>query len=320
MSTQLDRAVLEAAAAWYVDLRDTGAEDPLREAHRQWLAQHPAHRQAWARVEKLQRTLDAAPRAITRSTLDSARATRRQAIKALSLVLVAGVAGAAWRYRGGVDELTADYRTAIGGSAQATLSDGSLLRLDTASAVDIRYGDQLREILLHSGEIHITTAPDAAGRPFIVHTRHGSIRALGTAFLVRSDDRQARLGVLRHAVEIRLAERPGQPTRLDAGQQVHFTRWRAETPQPLPAGADAWTRRLLVVSDWPLRQFLDELSRYHRGRLSCDDAVAGLRISGAFHLDDIHAVLGNLTATLPIRVRYLTRYWARVEAAGKSDI
>jgi transmembrane sensor len=38
-----------------------------------------------------------------------------------------------------------------------------------------------------------------------------------------------------------------------------------------------------------------------------------LSISGAFRIDDTDTVLENLGKSLPVKVRYLTRYWASIE-------
>ena len=59
--------------------------------------------------------------------------------------------------------------------------------------------------------------------------------------------------------------------------------------------------------------FIEELGRYRPGVLRCDPAVQGLSISGAFRIDDTDTVLENLSKTLPVKVRYVTRYWASIE-------
>ena len=46
--------------------------------------------------------------------------------------------------------------------------------------------------------------------------------------------------------------------------------------------------------------------------LRCDPAVAGLRVSGAFPLNDIDASLRLLEKTLPVRVSKVTPYWTTV--------
>ncbi|MNN82081.1 fec operon regulator FecR [compost metagenome] len=72
---------------------------------------------------------------------------------------------------------------------------------------------------------------------------------------------------------------------------------------------------MLSVDDWRLGDFIEELGRYRPGFLRCAAEVRGLSISGAFRIDDTDTVLENLGKSLPVKVRYLTRYWASIEAA-----
>lgn len=306
-------SILEAAATWYVDLQQN-PDKTTSTAHQQWLNEHPLHRRAWARVEKLQKTFTATPASLANTTLSHARASRRQAIKALSCLLMAGASGAVlWQKKNRVQGLVAQYGTATGERRKLTLADGGVLHLNTATAIDVDYNETGRDIHLYGGELQVTTAHDVRQRPFIVHTPQGSVRALGTRFLVRSDNQKTHVNVLEHAVEIR-TKKAGHVARIEAGQQMHFTAQQASTIQPLQSNSGAWLQGLLVVSDWRLDQFLSELLRYRAGRLSCDDSIASLRISGAFHLNNTDTVLENLAATLPIRIHYFTRYWVRVGA------
>jgi transmembrane sensor len=63
-----------------------------------------------------------------------------------------------------------------------------------------------------------------------------------------------------------------------------------------------------------LADFLDELSRYRRGRLQCDARVANLLISGTYPLADSERILDMLERALPVRVQRFTRYWVNVQA------
>jgi len=309
----LPRDVLEAAARWYVELR-CEPNAATRAAHQRWLDSDPRNQQAWARLDKLQGTFGQVAPQLTRSALAGARAKRREVLKVLSILLASGGAGTlAWRGTP-VQALLADQRTATGERHALRLPDGSRLQLNTASAVNIRYSNELRQLDLVEGEILVETARDALARPFVVHTAEGSIRALGTRFLVRRDAGLSQVSVLEHAVEVRCAT-GAQVQRVEAGQRLAFS---AESPGPLRAalpGADAWSRDLLVVSDWRLGDFIAELQRYRPGHLGCADAVGDLRISGAFQLGDSDIVLDNLTTTLPVRIRRFSRFWVRVEAA-----
>ena len=310
----LDHATLEAAARWYVDLRTEVPDAAIREAHRRWLECDPRHVQAWERLNRLQDKLGQVAPGIARPTLTSARAKRRDVLKVLSIALAAGGAGSlAWNTTP-LPTLMADQRTATGERRRVRLDDGSLVRLNTATAVDIRYSASLREIHLLSGEIQIETAPDQQARPFIVHTPSGSIRALGTRFVVRYDAQRTRVSVQEHAVEVRSANSLGPAVRVDAGQQLDFDSNDTGTAQRSSPQVDAWTRDMLVIDDWRLEDFITELQRYRPGHLGCAPAVADLRISGAFHLGSSDAILDNLTSTLPVRLRRFSRYWTRVEA------
>ncbi|WP_212627154.1 FecR domain-containing protein [Pseudomonas sp. PP3] len=309
----LDFATLEAAARWYVDLRGEVQDDAVREAHRRWLERDPRHVQAWERLGRLQDKLGQLSPAVARPTLASARAKRRDVLKVLSILLMAGGAGTlAWNTTP-LPTLMADQRTGTGERRRVRLDDGSQLQLNTATAVDIRYSATLREIRLLEGEIQIETARDSLARPFVVHTAEGSIRALGTRFVVRHDAEQTRVSVQEHAVEVRCADLSGPAVRVDAGQQLSFRRDATDTVLRAVPQSDAWTRDMLVVNDWRLGDFVRELQRYRPGHLGCDPAVAALRISGAFHLASTDTILDNLTSTLPVRIRRFSRFWASVE-------
>jgi transmembrane sensor len=249
------------------------------------------------------RTLDQAGR---QSTLD-----RRTLLK--SLLLLLGVGGSWLGFQSPLGrELRADYRTATGEIKPIVLSDGSQLVLNTASAVDVRYSAEKRLILLHSGEISLITGRD--DRPFWVESRQGAMRALGTHFLVRENDDKTQLTVLEHAVEAQLAQFPQEKRRVNAGEQISFSAV-AFGQQQAAGNGDSWTRGVLSVSQWRLDQVLAELARYRHGRLDCDPAIAGLRVSGSFPLREPDRALLLLSQTLPIRLQSFTRYWLNVVPA-----
>ncbi|MGL4316026.1 MAG: FecR domain-containing protein [Pseudomonas sp.] len=308
-------AVLRAAANWYLDLQEAPACASTAAAHRRWLDSDTAHRQAWARLEKLQGKLAGLPGELARPALRGVDSRRRESLKLLGLLLLGGgAAGFGWQSEP-LRSLRADQRTATGEQRSLRLNDGGSLQLNTGTAVNLAYGERLREVQLLQGEVLVQTAPDPQSRPFVVHTGQGSIRALGTRFLVRRDGERTQVRVLEHAVEVRTQAAPQAPVRIAAGQQLWFSANACAALEPLDAYADAWTRGMLVVSDWPLPRFIDELARYRPGLLGCDPALAALRISGAFQLADGDALLDNLSSTLPLRIHRISRYWVRVEPA-----
>lgn len=313
MSTAPDLKILEAAATWYVQLNDGAHDDARTLAWQAWLRASPQHAAAWARVELLQQQwMQVSPHAAL-SGLSAAQAQRRDVLKVLGMLIAVGgtwLASEQVPYRA----MLAQQRTGFGERRALQLEDGSQLHLNVNSAVDIRFDGQQRLVRLFRGEIMIQTAKDPAQRPFIVHTDDGSVRALGTRFCVRQLDGRTRVGVLEDAVELRPLEDPARVSRLNAGQQASFDFAHVEAVSALPSGASAWTQGMLSVNDWRLGDFIAELERYRPGVLRCAAAVRDLSISGAFRVDDSDTILENLGRTLPVQVRYLTRYWVSIEA------
>jgi len=311
----LDREVLEAAATWYVNLGAAPGCEDERRAWRAWLAEDVRHAEAWTQVERLHQRMALLSPDTALPALADVRARRRAVNKLLGLLLLAGAGGAGLLSQEPLSARLAQYRTAKGERRELQLADGSQLILNTASAVDVHYGDDLREIRLHHGELLLQTASDPARRPLLVHTAQGSVRALGTRFSVYSDDQQSTVRVFEHAVELRAAAHPDTALRVEAGQQSHFDTLRIAPARPLEDASDAWTRGMLMALDWPLRRLVAELGRYRPGYLACSEAVGNLRVTGAFRLDDTDTVLENLATSLPVRVQSLTRYWVRIDAA-----
>lgn len=311
MAGELPRSALEAAAHWYVQLNDAALRPAERAAWERWLAADAAHRQAWARMQALERRLNSVPGDMAVPTLTAARQRRRRTVKLLTLLLSAGsLAALLPPLESGWQIARADLRTAAGERRRIRLADGGTLDINSASAVDIDYRPDLRRLHLLTGEILVQTAADP--RPFEVHTANGAVRALGTRFSVRREDGETRVAVLEHAVELR--PRAGTARRLEAGQQSRFDDREVAAPQALASGEGAWRDGKLIANDRRLDDFLAELARHRPGYLACAPEVAGLRLSGVFRLADTDAVLDTLAASLPIRWRYATRYWVRAEA------
>lgn len=278
-------------------------------------------------MDSVRGMMQAIPPHIGAPVLQAPLKGRRQALRGLALLASGGAVG--YAVYGSADDAApwraalAEYRTGVGEQRSVRLVDGSLLILNTDSAVDVRFDAGQRTVLLRSGEIVIETAhrPHAGApldaRPFVVQTAHGAMRALGTRFTVRHASESTTLVVLEHAVAVRPARAALQtpPVLVRAGQQLVFN---AAGTAPLQTGddlADAWRHGSIVVDNWPLSRLVAELGRYRTGYLVCDSAVASLRVSGAFPVTDTDQALAVLGRSLPVRVRRLTRYWVTVGAA-----
>ena len=315
MNAAIDPAILNEAAGWLVRLQSETLSAADRAALARWRARSADHEAAWLRAEAMLRGFGQVPPGIGGQALRQAdRAGRRQAVRALAGLLVLGPA--AWL---GVRELPwgewrADLRTATGEQRRVELADGTQLVLNTASAVDVDYTPTQRVLWLRAGEILLTTGrdPAPAPRPFLVQTTQGVLRALGTRFMVRDEGASVRVAVYEGAVEVRPARADASAVVLAAGEQTVFTAGGAAAPVSADPLAASWADGMLAARNWRLADLVDELGRYRHGVLRCDPAVADLRVSGAFPLNDIEASLRLLQKTLPVRVSRVTPWWTTV--------
>lgn len=315
MNPPIDPLILGEAADWMVQLQSGSATDDDRLALAQWQSRSAQHAQAWQRAQTILADFDSVPAAIAGDTLK--RIGRKRSLgrrQALGLLLAAGPA--TWlAYRQlPWQQWTADQHTATGEQKNLTLPDGTRVLLNTASSLNIAFTGQQRRLELLKGEMLITTAkdPQPEPRPFIVQTRHGTARALGTRFSVRVADGQSLVAVTQGAVEL-MPQRGTAGVIVNAGEQGAFGMQQVSAVEPLDAAALTWENGMLLAQHMRLADLLAELGRYRSGVLRCHEQVAGLTVSGAFSVRDTDASLRLLQDTLPVRISSLTGYWVTVE-------
>lgn len=315
-SKPVSARVLDAAIAWQLCL-DSGSGSPVeREEFARWHAADEEHARAWRQLGMLDTRLSVAHGPARVALLQSREGIRRRVRKLgsglASVVLVIGLAlFSAERYLP-VDYWLADHRTATGEQLTLRLADGTVINLNTHSALDVRFDETQRRVILQEGEILIETGHNDA-RPFIVETRDGQMRALGTRFVVRREDDGTRLSVLKSAVAARPQTQPDEQV-LHEGQQVLMRRDGLGPLLATNAATDAWTRGMLVVDNVRLADLLHELGRYRPGHLGVAPNIADLRITGSFPLHDTDLALATLLPTLPVQIEQHTSWWVNVVA------
>lgn len=309
--------VAEQAVQWWLALRAGDGAARMRSALQRWREADPLHETAWQRIEIMGREMAAIPLPLARAALGAPSSPRRRrSVQLLAAVLVSGSGTAALLRSQSWQAWSADAVAAVGEQRRLMLPDGGSVVLNTGSALNIRYGADTRELQLVRGEILVQTVPDVRQRPFRVQTAPGSIRALGTRFMVRERGQAFEVGVLEGAVELRSVDAPATVLRLAAGERGGLQRAEVRHLGLLEPQAGAWADGMLVVSRMRLQEFLAELGRYRRGHLECDPAIADWRVSGSYPLADTDKVLASLTSALPVQLHFFSRYWVTVRAAG----
>lgn len=320
-----DDLCVRQAIDWMVRLNSGVATEADVAACCDWRAAHSDHDQAWLRLEALGNRVHSLPAEIAHATLGDSpsrkKYNRRFTLKTLGVLLGAGTLAVVGKSVAPWQTLLAAYSTGIGQQRRVTLADGTVIQLNTHTALDAEYDDTYRRIRLYRGELLIATAPDpsARHRPFIVQTRLGNIRALGTQFRVQQRERSMLVAVFEGAVEVQTPQGHGA-VRIDAGQQAVFEAGAAVTQQAVAiAQADsdaiAWTDGMIVANKMRLGDLIAEMDRYVPGRIRCEDSVANLRISGVFPIQAPEKILAAIGRTLPVRIDMFTGYWITLRPA-----
>lgn len=307
-----DRALLEEAAELLTRLQSGERPQSTEQAVAQWRQRSDKHEQAWLCAERVIHSFRQVPRAVGRKTLSRLpQSERRRILQTLGIAAVAGpLSVALWREQPWA-EWSADLQTATGEQHTYTLTDGTRLVLNTATAVNVSFDDMQRHLHLLRGEIMVTTGEDTLHRPFRVSSADGCIRPIGTRYTVRQENEGTHVAVFEGAVEI--TTQNDHHHRLEAGEQLRFTTSALEKTRSLDANTGLWERGMLLAQDMRLADWVAEISRYRRGVLRCSRSVAELRISGAFPLTNTDAALDMLTKTRPVVMRRLTSYWISLD-------
>jgi transmembrane sensor len=309
MSKPNDNAfrAVEAAAAeaadWYARLRTENVSEMDAARFRAWIAADPSHRREFEAIDDFWDDLEVIAKSPEILQERAAIARRRAATTrkegssgrrvvwaaAAALLLVVGVM--AWNYGGRADR----YVTGVGEQRIETLSDGSVITLNTATDIRLHFSPDQRRVELVSGQANFEVAKDAA-RPFIVTAGNRSVRAVGTQFDVFKSGDKVTVTLIEGKVAVTPADASPAPARrsssatsdeivLAAGEQVSYGLKSAPTT---PRDADiprvqAWRARKLDFSDTPLIEAIAEANRYSRVQIVLDaPALKDARISGRF--------------------------------------
>ncbi len=335
-------AVINQAAEWLVRL----SADELTPADHttliaefeQWQQVHPHHaKAAQAMTGLMQQTKQASKTACPTAAHAAIEASLTHSDKqghvrnlAKSLLLVLALSLPVWLLLQHMPPayLLADVRTTTGEWALHTLADNSIFTLGNKSAANFHLDHQQRQLELVHGEVLVNVAADP-DRPFLVLTRHGRIRALGTRFIVSLNDQTTTLTMLESRATVSIAaaaidqtSRDANEVIVDAGQRVHFTaQWisNVETVDTFEI-ADAWESRHLIVKNRPLPEVLDELSRHRTGLFHYDrEALEAMKVTAALPLDNVDKALYLLSRSFPIQVHHVTSWLTIIESSHSND-
>ncbi len=210
--------------------------------------------------------------------------------------------------------------TAIGEQKNITLSDGSVVHLNTDTVIEVTYTDSQRLVDLVKGEAHFTVAHDKQ-RPFSVNAGQNSVTAVGTAFNMQYVENQAfelvvtegRVLVKQNdsagsqsGVQSLVSRKPvaaegllmfsGEKAMVKGGVKQKHNVSENDIDEDL-----AWQKGMIVFKGEPLQKVLQEIGRYTPIQFKLmSDELKERRVAGFFKVGDIDGLLFALKNSFQI--------------------
>jgi transmembrane sensor len=344
---QIRAAIAEQASEWFIENRSGSLDQKESVRFMAWLQASPMHVEEYLRIAALAPDLEAAAKTnnTPRETLlvrargepegivsfgraglgqPPALARRRRspvwslaAAAALAVVAVTTV----WSMRDGERfGLPRSYSTVRGEQRIQTLPDGSVLHLNTDSAVTVRYSRTERLVSLDRGQALVEVAHQD-GRRLRVQTDRAGIVAVGTQFDVYRKSGATMVTVVEGSVEVYSGAAPPpagvaeDSVRLNPGDQLDVGDRIGALRHVDARAVVAWLQRQIAFEDEPLGQVAAEFNRYGPVTVEIDEeSLRALPISGivdAYDTDSFAAYLATLNGVIvqktPTRIRVRTR-------------
>lgn len=303
-------ALSDEAIDWIVRLGSGSATAADRAAFQEWHSRSPAHAEAAIEAAAMMESVGATRQAETYREIGTALRSpptarplpRRYLLAgAAASVAMAGLVGSGTF--GPAVGFFSDYATGVGERKRVVLTDGSIVWLNSSTALSTDFTITERRLTLHVGEALFEVAKDKA-RPFTVISGTGEARAVGTVYAVHRRGGISEVIVTEGIVEV---GNGSNITRLTAGQQVAYGEGFVSRVGSVDGEAlTAWSRGKLVFNRRPLADVAAELERYQHGAVIIrDERLKRLEVTGVFDLDDPAALLRAISATINVPVTRL---------------
>jgi len=315
--SQQRHAIEEEAARLFHLVRDSGGDGGSAEAWEQasrWIELSPAHGVAFAKVEASwdmtealrasQEDLLADGPGVSVDDADDETNTPRRLSRRAFGALAAGsglaVAASLVLWRMGAAER---YSTRVGEERLIHLADGSQVRLNTDTMIDVSLQKDRRTVHFLKGEARFDVAHDPA-RPFLVTARDGAVQALSTVFNLRLRKDFTELTVIDGQVAIMGDGAPAATVPAGTSAMIRATAVSMIKLAPLDLERrTAWQEGKIQLDGATLAQAVDEFNRYRTKPLVIGDPdLYGLRMGGMFSANNSADFVDALKQSFGIRV------------------
>ncbi len=215
----------------------------------------------------------------------------RRAGWAASVLLLCCIGGMLWLSRSRVETLT--YTTDASQKRTVILPDGSLVTLNSNSAISYREKEKGREVEL-SGEAYFDVKHDER-RPFFVTATEVRVKVLGTSFNVKAYESDDSISTTLLKGSVLLESQAGKRSRMELEPNQHVSFVRAENafvPGDIRDYYEAgWRNGNLVFENEPLKNILPELEKWYGVPFEIEEDLLGCRFSMAIGDEGLEQLL-----------------------------
>ncbi|MDB5456868.1 MAG: anti-FecI sigma factor, FecR [Caulobacter sp.] len=297
------RQIDDEAADWAARIDGRGLDAAHEPKLQAWLAGDPRRAGAFLRAQAAISLLDRG-RALAGAepAVPTPRAATRRA-------LIVGIGGAGLAASVGTAMVWAArpqrLDTRLGEVRRVPLADGSLVAINTRTALEVILKPSSRQITLRRGEAWFQVAKDVH-RPFVVAAGRVRVRAVGTAFSVRRRDGGADVMVTEGVVETWVDGEAGPRQRVAAGCKILLADAVAPIVAESPSEIErslAWRNGEIALDGETLGEAASQFNRYNSRQILIDDPVlAQERFVGLFRTNEPESFAAAVVATIGARV------------------
>lgn len=302
-----EEARLESAEAWFARMRAGPLPPAEEDALQRWLEQDERNADELDCLFRIWNDMDAvradpavlAMRAQARArarTVSKARWQRALVAAvgacAVGLAVFAVVQSTRQNAPPVVKEHAVEYETRVGQKSTVTLPDGTLVVLDTDTAIQVWSASQARRVRLLRGRAFFDVARDPS-RPFSVSAGSNTVTALGTEFDVQLTGAAMAVTLLSGRLHVLGATGSGsageKSLEMNAGERLIAPADGLWTVRKASAEVDTgWLRGRLVFDEETLGNIAAALNRYSTRKIVIPDPqIANRRLSAVLMAGDV---------------------------------
>jgi transmembrane sensor len=334
---EIRAAIAQQAGEWFIANQAGALDEEESAAFLAWLKASPVHVREYLAVARIAHHLPAVvgrpqlpletflaqqPSGADRVASLPGRPERRSStvrhslpwLSAVAASVLALAAGALWWVHDGeLLGIPKTYQTAHGEQSLHHLPDGSVVYLDTNSAVTVHYSGAERLIELERGQALFEVAHEASRR-FRVAAGVAGVIAVGTRFNVYRKPEVTEITVADGQIVVFAGTPswlrgpgsvPADVQHLPSGYQVRID-GSAPPAQSVPADLNqalGWVQHKIIFQHRPLGEVAAEFNRYGKIPVEIeDDELRALPVSGMFDAADTESFVTFLETLPGVRV------------------